>query len=123
MDDPSTLSGGWLWNARMLGRGWMPARSPSPDEANEQPMAPVKPKSAVGARPVHTLVANFQSHLPALDVTFGAGECMRIVPGTGDTIQIVAGPKNGVDMYLNLGAIPGQPPPDWSQLREQVLNP
>jgi hypothetical protein len=119
MDDPSTLSGGWLWNARMLGRGWMPARSPAPDETSGQPVG-----AAPSATPVHRLVANFQAHLPAFDVTFGAGECMRAVPGVGDTLQIVAGPRNGVDLYLNLGApLAGQPPQDWSQLREQLLNP
>jgi hypothetical protein len=44
----------------------------------------------------------FAAHLPAFQATFGTSGCIRVVPGAGDSIQMVPGPHGGVDVFLNL---------------------
>ena len=126
MDEPASLSGGWRWNAAMLERGWLPSRSPAAREA--------APSAVPGQEAPIILVANFQAHLPAFEATFNAGACVRCVPGPGDTMQMVAGPNGGTDVYLNLGGhgagglglapLPGASSASWSRmLREELLGP
>ena len=58
-----------------------------------------------------TITTNFQCRLPSLDASFGAGAPLRVVPGVGDTIQMVAAPAGGIDVFLNLAGLPA--PADW----------
>ena len=112
LEDPHSLLGAWLQHSSMLERGLLPSRSP--------------PAADHGRPAIHPLVANYQAHLPAFQVAFGhGGECLRVVPGAGDSIQLVAGPRGGVDMYLGLGSTDSlhAPRPCWERLRETVVNP
>ena len=56
LDDPRTLSGGWLASCRMLEQGKLPP-----------------PPQPGGAAASLALVANFQAHLPSFAGDFGAG--------------------------------------------------
>ena len=50
------------------------------------------------------------------------GECLRVVPGPGDTLQMAPGPGGGVDVYLNQLQLGGGHA-EWARLREAVLDP
>ena len=50
------------------------------------------------------------------------GECLRVVPGPGDTLQMAPGPGGGVDVYLNQLQLGGGHA-KWARLREAVLDP
>ena len=110
LDDPLTLSGGWLAHARMLEQGMLPPTGGGGGGGG----------GGDGGMAC-SLVANYQAHLPAFAVDFGGGECLRVVPGAGDALQMVAGPRGGVDVYLNLQLGGGNA--EWAQLREAVLDP
>ena len=109
LDDPLTLSGGWLAHARMLEQGMLPPTGGGGGGGG----------GGDGGMAC-SLVANYQAHLPAFAVDFGGGECLRVVPGAGDALQMSPGPGGGVDVYLNqLGG--GNAEWRAQQLREAVV--
>ena len=113
LDDPLTLSGGWLALTQMLERGIL---APTGGGGSADGGG-----GGGSGSMACSLVANYQAHLPAFAVEFGGGECLRVVPGAGDALQMVAGPRGGVDVYLNLQLGGGNA--EWAQLREAVLDP
>ena len=116
LDDPCTLSGGWLAHALSLQRGRLPAPPPLPPPPPPSPSEPGRAAAAAAC----SLVSNYQAHLPAFAVAFGGGECLRVAPAAGDAIQMVPGPQGGVDVYLN-GVAAGGHQLDGAALREAVM--
>ena len=123
LSDATTLSGGWLQHMRMLEAGLLPP----PPHVSQPPLASQPPwhrapdgAEANGAPSSHLIVANFQAHLPSFAPSFDGGECLRVVPGIGDTIQIVAGRNGGVEAYLNLPAAGQRALTDEGTIRREL---
>ena len=95
---------------------------PAPSSSASASASPLPSEGERAAIAPHVIVVNYQAHLPAFEASFGAGECLRVVPGVGDDVQIVPGPHGGIDAYLNLGAhgqASSRPSPE--HLRELLL--
>ena len=93
-DQPAQLLDEWLSQQASLRAGVVPAARGDAGEAG------------------CVLTTNDQSRLPALDATFNAGHVLRVIPGIGDSVHVVAAP-GGVDAYLNLAGVAASLAPSW----------
>ena len=96
---PARTTAAWLQHLRMLQSG----RLPLPVHCSE---------GSSGSTPALDLFTNFQAKLPAFKVSFGTGPPLRVVPGVGDTVQMVPASAGGIEVFLNLPALPSRPH-DW----------
>jgi hypothetical protein len=105
------LTHDWMEHLTQLRQGHLPM--PLTASTSEPSSAPGEEAaaSAPAATPL-SLYSNWQARLPMLDVSFGAGPALRVVPGVGDTLHAVPAREGGVEVLLNLPGVPSRAP-DW----------